>query len=291
VPFVSSMRAVLAALFLSVAGADGLAQEVTGGVRPYDVLAGDTLGGIGARFGIEPRTLARDNALPPNGLIRRGDRLLIDNRHVAPAPAPDGILLNVPQRMLFLYRDSVLVLAVPVAVGRPDWPTPLGAYQVAIKETDPVWDVPPSIQQEMAEQKRRVVTKVPPGPDNPLGAHWLGLSAPAVGIHGTNQPSSIYRFTTHGCIRVHPDDMRELFDLAAVGMSVEIVYQPVLLGRDQDGVPFLEVHRDTYGKGGPPEARANELLRAAGLDWLIGSPLVRRALDERAGRAVAIVDE
>ena len=52
---------------------------------------------------------------------------------------------------------------------------------------------------------------MPPGPDNPLGKHWLGLSIHGYGIHGTIAPSSIYQFRTHGCIRLHPDDIAELF--------------------------------------------------------------------------------
>lgn len=282
------MRTLLVLAIAAVASSHGMPQAVTGGVRTYEVAEGDTAGAIGARFGVEAATLMRDNGLYANAVLRAGDHLRVDNRHVAPLALADGVVLNVPQRMVFVLQDGVPLRAFPVAVGRSDWQTPLGSYAIASKETDPVWDVPVSIQQEMARQHKPVRTKVEPGPENPLGTHYMGLTVPAVGIHGTNQPRSIFRFTTHGCVRVHPDDMRELFGMVGVGTPVEIVYEPVLLGTDADGTVFLEVHRDPYRKGGASEERVAELLRSAGLEHLIDAPLVRRVFAEKAGRAVAI---
>jgi L,D-transpeptidase ErfK/SrfK len=164
----------------------------------------------------------------------------------------------------------------------------VGRFGVVLKEIDPVWDVPISIQQEMAREGRPVLTKVPPGPDNPLGNRWLALSAAGVGIHGTNQPSSIYRFSTHGCIRLHPDDMLDLFNLVDVGTVVEIIYQPVLLAQDDDGTVFLEVHPDPYRKSGGLEAQVRDRLRTAGLERLADSPGVRQAITQQAARAVVI---
>jgi L,D-transpeptidase ErfK/SrfK len=212
----------------------------------------------------------------------------VDDRHVAPPAIPAGLVLNVAQRMLFVFVDGELVRAFPAAVGKPDWPTPLGRFSVLTREIDPVWDVPVSIQKEMIREGQPVLTTVPPGPDNPLGNRWLALSAPGVGIHGTNQPSSIYRFTTHGCIRLHPDDMVELFDLVDVGSVVEITYQPVMLARDGDATVFLEVHRDLYRQSATPEVQVRDLLRTTGLEYLADSPAVHRAIRERAGRAVVI---
>jgi L,D-transpeptidase ErfK/SrfK len=261
---------------------------VTGGVRPYEISDGDTLTSVSARFGVEPRTLARDHGLPPDARLRSGDRLIVDDQHVAPPAIPDGIVLNVAQRMLFVLVDGELVRAFPVAIGKPDWPTPVGRFSVLTKEIDPIWDVPVSIQREMARERRPGLTTVPPGPDNPLGNRWLALSASGIGIHGTNQSSSIYRFTTHGCIRLHPDDMQELFDLVDVGAVVVITYQPIMLARYGDGTVFLEVHRDPYRQSGTLEAQVFDLLRTAGLEALADSPTLRRAIQERAGRAVVI---
>jgi L,D-transpeptidase ErfK/SrfK len=282
------MRTLLAALFVATMCLPVARPAITGGVRSYEVAEGESLTSIAARFGVEVRILARDNGLRANARLEPGDQLIVDHRHVAPATRPDGIVLNVPQRMLFVFRGGEPVQAFPVAVGRSDWRTPIGSFEVAVKETDPVWDVPVSIQAEMAREGKQVLTKVPPGPENPLGDRWLGLTAHGVGIHGTNVPSSVYRFTTHGCIRLHPDDIAALFDLVSVGTPVEVIYEPVLLAAFEHGPTFLEVHRDAYSRTGRAEARVNDLLRGAGLERLIGSAAVRKAVADRAGRAVAV---
>ena len=267
---------------------DPQSAAVTGSVRAHEIVEGDTLTSVGARFGVEPWVLARDNGLAAKARLRTGDRLIVDFRHIAPSAIADGIVLNVAQRMLFVFENGEPVRAFPVAVGMPGWPTPRGRFGVLGKEIDPVWDVPVSIQQEMARKGEPIFTTVAPGPENPLGNRWLALSARNVGIHGTNQPSSIYRFTTHGCIRLHPDDMLELFDLVDVGASVEITYQPFMLARYGDGTVFLEIHPDPYRQDGSPEAQVRKLLRAAGLEDLANSPAVRQAIAERVGRAVVI---
>ena len=281
------MRTVLLCVFVLAVWPADPDRQLTGGVRRYELVRGDTMTAIGARFGVDPRTLARDNGLQTSAVLRPGAALIIDNRHIAPDLRTDGIVINVAQRMLFLFRDGAVVLAVPVAVGKPDWKTPLGTFTVAVKEVDPVWDVPVSIQKEMARNGQPILTRVLPGPANPLGNRWLGLSAAGVGIHATNQPSSIYRFATHGCIRVHSDDMLVLFDLVSVGTPVALTYEPVLATRSSDTV-FLEVHRDPYGRIGAVDAYVEHRLREIALDALVGTAGVRRAIAERAGRAVAI---
>lgn len=277
----------IAALVVVAAGTDP-PMRVTGSVRTHEVRAGDTLASFGARAGIEVRTLAQDNDLTVNARLTPGGRLLVDNRHVAPDGFTDGIVLNVPQRMLFVFKRGAPIRAFPVAVGRADWRTPIGAYSVVAKELDPVWDVPVSIQHEMARSGRRVLTRMPPGPENPLGRHWIGLTLPGVGIHGTNQPTSIYRFTTHGCIRLHPDDVADLFEFADVGTPVHVIYEPVLLGVEE-GKVFLEVHQDVYRRSARPAEQVVELLRGAGLERLKGNPAIARIVAERAGRAVQVV--
>ena len=135
--------------------------------------------------------------------------------------------------------------AIPVAVGRPQWATPRGSFTIVLREENPTWDVPRSILDEARRRGRSHPARVPPGPDNPLGAFWLGLSQGSIGLHGTNAPSSIYSFASHGCVRLHPDDIAWLFPRVAVGDRVELIYEPVLLAAVGAQV-FLEVHRDAY---------------------------------------------
>lgn len=219
----------------------------------YTVRRGDTLAAIGARFAASADFLARRNGLSPRKTLVAGRVLRVDNRHIVPAVLENGILINVPQRLLFYFENGRLESWYPVALGQPgSWQTPTGSYQVVSKEKDPVWDVPVSIQQEMRRKGERVQTKVRAGPDNPLGRYWLGLSLTCCGIHSTNAPRSIYRFETHGCIRLAPDDAVDLFSRVAVGTPVEIVYETVLLARAAGGRTFVEVHPDVYGRAGGP---------------------------------------
>jgi L,D-transpeptidase ErfK/SrfK len=262
-------------------------QRSSGDTIVYEVTVGESIPSLGARFGLEPRTLAADNGLSPATVLRAGQRLVIDNRHVIPDHPADGIVINVPQRMLFVLVGDRLAGAYPVAVGRPNWPTPLGVFMVSSKEVDPTWDVPKSIQEEMSQAGRQVERRVPPGPNNPLGDRWIGVSNLGFGIHGTNQPSSIYRFTTHGCIRLHPADARSLFEIVWIGMPIWIVYQPVLLAAVDPHHVMVEVHADIYRGTAAPElevARRLLELDTAVVDAQALNEIIRR----KAGRGFVL---
>lgn len=226
----------------------GVAQ-IVGSRFDYTVKRGDTLLGIGARFGVDARLLARENGIDVNARLSVGQILKVDNRHLVPQKRQDGILINIPQRMLYLFREGQLIAYYPVGLGRPSWPTPTGHFAIRSKEINKEWVVPKSIQEEMRREGQVVRTRVPPGPDNPLGKYWMGLTAPGYGIHSTLNPLSIYRFSSHGCIRLHPDDVEDLFFRVRVGDRVEIIYQPVIVDRDAEGKVFLEAHRDVYHRG------------------------------------------
>jgi L,D-transpeptidase ErfK/SrfK len=176
------------------------------------------------------------------------------------------------------------VQAFPIAAGRRSWQTPTGDFTVETLETDPIWDVPISIREEMRRQGTRVVTQVPPGPNNPLGKYWIGLSIPGVGIHGTNVPSSIYSLVTHGCIRLHPGDIEQLFPQIETGMPGRITYEPVLIARIGNSV-FVEVHPDPYGKALDPMAWIIERARQEGYLDMLDLNLLREAIRKRDGVA------
>ena len=259
---------------------------ITGEVQRYRVMNGDTLALVAARFGMEPAVLARDNALPAGSRLKPGATLEIDNRHIVPQGYDDGIVINLPQRRLFLFRGGSLKESYPVAVGSGGWRTPTGDFTVREMEVDPSWEVPKSIQAEMASKGKRVLTRVPPGPDNPLGTRWIGLT-PSIGIHGTNAPSSIFKFSTHGCIRMSVEDVEHLFDQIAKGDRVSIIYEPLLVAKDGREV-FVEVHRDPYGRGGVSRAAVASALASIGAgDWS-DDPVIADIVKLREGRAVSI---
>ena len=127
------------------------------------------------------------------------------------------IVIHRGSNRLYLYDGVRLVRVFPVATGQAAWPTPLGQFQIVVKQKNPWW-FPPTQDSWAAGAK-----PVPPGPDNPLGTRWMGLSAPGVGIHGTDEPWSIGHSESHGCIRMQVVSAEWLFNRVRIGTPVFII--------------------------------------------------------------------
>lgn len=261
-----------------------MADQLVGGAFSYVTQKGDSLTGIGARFGVSVHVLAADNHLSPSSFLKTGQSLRIDNHHIVPNSISDGIVINIPQRMLFYFKERRLIRAFPVGLGRHDWPTPTGAFRIIAKEENPNWDVPISIQDEMRREGKAVKTCVPPGPDNPLGKHWLGLSIAGYGIHGTIAPTSIYQFQTHGCIRAHPDDIATLFDDVSRGTPGMLVYRRLMMAR-VGGSIYLEVHRDAYKKEPNVRPHFEEWLKTLDSEFQVDRSLATSIIQHQDGIA------
>jgi lipoprotein-anchoring transpeptidase ErfK/SrfK len=136
---------------------------------------------------------------------------------VTPAAFPHVIVIRRGSHQLTLYRRATLVREFPVATGQSSYPTPLGRFQIVTMWRDPWW-YPPAGSAWAAGEK-----PIPPGPSNPLGTRWMGLSAPYVGIHGTPNAASIGYSASHGCIRMRIPDAEWLFDHVEIGTTVFIV--------------------------------------------------------------------
>jgi L,D-transpeptidase ErfK/SrfK len=257
--------------------------QIVGGELTYTVQKGDSLTSIGGRFGMDTRVLAESNSLRADKLAT-GQILNIDNRHIIPPSSGGAIVVNVPQRMLFHFTPGAAPEGYPIAAGRASWRTQIGDFQVARMEEDPTWDVPVSIQNEMRRNGKPVLTHVPPSPENPLGQFWIGLSIDSMGIHGTNAPSSIYHLVTHGCIRLHPDDIRTLFPKVNVGMRGRVIYEPVLVAYVENEI-FIEVHPDAYGMGMDPLAKILDAARAGGFTAALDMSRVAEVIRKRDGIA------
>jgi hypothetical protein len=117
---------------------------------------------------------------------------------------------------LYLYNGMRFRRLFRVATGQNRYPTPLGRFRVVVKWKNPWW-YPPSSPWAEGQQP------VPPGPGNPLGTRWMGLSAAGVGIHGTPSDGSIGYSVSHGCIRMHIPEAEWLFNHVDVGTTVFIV--------------------------------------------------------------------
>lgn len=118
------------------------------------------------------------------------------------------ILVSIQDRKLALLDGDKVVKVFPVAVGKQTTPSPEGTFTIKTRLENPTYF-----------HKGNVVA---PGPHNPLGTRWMGLSEKGYGIHGTNEPKSIGKAASHGCIRMAKGDLEELFTLVKVGDTVEI---------------------------------------------------------------------
>ena len=127
------------------------------------------------------------------------------------------IVIERGSNELRLYNGTQLVRTFPVATGQAIYPTPLGTWKIVTMQRNPWW-YPPT-----QDAWARGLKPVPPGPSNPLGTRWMGLSAPGVGIHGTDEPTSIGYSASHGCIRMQVPDAEWLFEHVHVGTPVVIV--------------------------------------------------------------------
>jgi L,D-transpeptidase ErfK/SrfK len=197
----------------------------------------------------------------------------------------DGILVNIPDRTLYIFEAGRLKDHFPVGLGKPTWKTPTGDFKILNKMHNPTWYVPESIQKEMAAADQEVIEIMPPGPDNPLGRWALKTSIPGILLHETNHPESVYGFRSHGCIRMKGVDAWVLYEVLDVGDTGVIDYIPVKLARTTSGRVFLEVHKDAYGMGGDPLMEAVTLIEENRLDRRVDWEKVAEVATASNGRA------
>jgi lipoprotein-anchoring transpeptidase ErfK/SrfK len=126
-------------------------------------------------------------------------------KQISQEPRPERcIVVSLPDRKLALVENGEVVRVYPIAVAAPGNPSPRGEFRI----THPTYYTPGKV--------------VPPGRENPLGTRWLGLTVKGFGIHGTNEPHSIGRRASHGCIRMRNADIEELFERVRSGDAVEL---------------------------------------------------------------------
>ena len=118
------------------------------------------------------------------------------------------IIVSLADRKLALIEDGEVVKIYAVAVGKGSSPSPTGDFQIVNRLEKPTYYRPHTV--------------IGPGPENPLGTRWIGLNKKGFGIHGTNEPGSIGKAASHGCIRMAKADLEELFTLVRPGEAVSI---------------------------------------------------------------------
>ncbi|MBI3924758.1 MAG: L,D-transpeptidase family protein [Armatimonadetes bacterium] len=238
------------------------ARPMVGETSTYVTRQGDDLVSIARAHRLAIEHLAFANGFPDTATeVAPGIELTIPGKRVLPANPPrDGLVLNLPERMLYLFRNGRFDRYFPVSIGEPGrFHTRGGQFHIIEKAVSPTW-YPPSWAKEKAP--------VGPGPNNPLGDRWIGLSSPRVGLHGTNDPLNIGNDVTHGCIRLYPELVRELYEHVWVGMPIRIEYEVAKIGRGDDGKLYIANFPDVYQRAESLKAARN-LLRRAGLDHLL----------------------
>jgi hypothetical protein len=131
------------------------------------------------------------------------------NSPAAAAVHKTVIVVSLDDHKLALVEDGKVKKIYPVAVGKPSTPSPVGTFTIERRVMNPTYS-----------HSGRTVA---PGPNNPVGTRWMGLSVHGYGIHGTNAPGSIGRAASHGCIRMAKADLEELYPQVAVGDTVELI--------------------------------------------------------------------
>ena len=189
------------------------------------------------------------------------------------------VIINVPQTRLFVLENGKLTHVFPIAVGKSLTKTPLGEYKVTDIRHNPTWFVPASIQAEMRQSGKPVEVSVPPGPSNPLGPVFIRFGDPGLGLgmHGTNMPSSVPGFRSHGCVRLRSPDALKLAALMEKGVPVTVTYQPVLLNNDEQGNLWVTAFADRYNQAMAP-AKQIEQAKELAARWSADSG---RPLDEK----------
>jgi lipoprotein-anchoring transpeptidase ErfK/SrfK len=268
-----------------------VSDRLVGSQGVYTVVKSDTIRLVAAKLGVTQQHLRSMNQLDAKASLKIGQKLAYNNRKIIPHKLKDGIVINIPDRTLYYFQRGALVRSLPVALGSPTknekyvWQTPIGKFKITAKVKDPTWTVPPSIQSEMEEQGKEVVTTLPPGPQNPLGKYAIKTSLPGIMIHSTTRPSSIYSFSSHGCVRLSPATMEEFFPQIKVNTRGEIIYKPVKVAVTEDKRVFLEVHQDVYKMSSSLADEARRLIEKQKLSELVDWDKFKAVVKQKSGIA------
>lgn len=238
----------------------------------------DTLSDIARRFNLGYDEVVNANPGVDPWLPKAGTRIVLPTQFVLPDAPHEGVVVNLAALRLYYFPKAAkgeprTVFTAPIGIGMVGWATPEGTTKIVSKRKDPVWTPPASVRREHAAEGDILPAKVPPGPDNPLGAFAMNLGWPSYLMHGTNKPAGVGMRASHGCIRLYPEDIATLFPQLPIGTKVTVVNQP-LLYKVQDG--------QFYVQSFPPHEEHPESKLAAK-----GQRFTKKVQDKMAQRAKA----
>jgi L,D-transpeptidase ErfK/SrfK len=220
--------------------------DIVGYVQKTIVGKDDTLPDIARRFDVGYEEILTANPGVDPWLPGVGREVVVPTQFILPAAPHEGVVVNVAAMRIFYYPphkkgQPETVYTHPIGIGKVGWKTPEGTTKIVSRQKDPVWVVPKSVREEHQEDGEQLPAKVPAGPDNPLGAYEFRLAWPSYLIHGTNKPYGVGMRSSHGCMRLYPEDIAVFFDLIPIGTKVTVVNQPYLFGW-RDGTLYLQAY-------------------------------------------------
>ncbi|HTQ36554.1 MAG TPA: L,D-transpeptidase family protein [Steroidobacteraceae bacterium] len=236
--------------------------DVVGELQVTVVGKNDTLSDIARRFDIGYQEIVRANPGVDPWLPGVGREVVVPTQFVLPLAQRQGIVVNIAAMRVYYFPpakkgDRQVVYTYPIGIGKVGWSTPEGKTKVVSKQKDPVWVPPESVRKEHKEERGEILPAVvPAGPDNPLGKYKFTLSWPGYLIHGTNKPYGVGLRSSHGCIRLYPEDVEQLFGMVDKGTPVTVVNQPFVFGWHQQRLylqayDVLEDDKRDWGKSRP----------------------------------------
>lgn len=220
--------------------------SLIGTPRNYKVAAGESLIEVARKFDLGFNAIADANPRVDPWIPPAGTLVSVPTAWILPdLPLRIGIVINIPEfRLYYFDKNQGSLVTFPLGIGDQGRDTPVGHYTVVEKITGPAWHVPNSIRSEFPFLPK----VVPHGPNNPLGSHALRLSRRDLLIHGTNRPWGIGRRSSHGCLRLYPEDIVRLYKLVPKGTQVTIINQPIKVCAVGRRV-LVEVHQPGFGAG------------------------------------------
>lgn len=227
--------------------------DVIGYIQTAIVRRGETVGGIVRKYHVGFLELLEANPQVNFNRLRSGTKLIIPTRYILPQAFREGIIINLAELRLYYFPPNrSVVITFPIGIGREGEETPVVKTRIIEKRENPTWY--PTQDTREKELLRGVILPpfIEPGPLNPLGDYAMRLAVRKYLIHGTNDPGGVGLRISGGCIRMYPEDIEQLYAMAGIGTSVNIVNQPIKLGWE-DGTLYAEAHVPTHKKYGREE--------------------------------------
>ncbi|MBK6596743.1 MAG: L,D-transpeptidase family protein [Proteobacteria bacterium] len=210
-------------------------EDIVGVVQVTKASKEDTLTDIARRFNVGYEEIVRANPDVDPWVPGEGREVIVPTRYILPNAPRTGVVINVAAMRLFYFEpreknQPQVVYTYPIGIGKVGWATPEGVTKVTRRKKDPTWTPPVSVRREHRKNGEDLPAVVGPGPDNPLGRHALYLGWPSYLVHGTNKPAGVGLRSSHGCIRLFPEDIAALFEQVPNGAAVRVVNQPFVFG-------------------------------------------------------------